>query len=231
MIEINLLPEDMRKKEPRFKKIDLSGISVKNIPIIKVVTGAAIILVVVPILLFVLNTALDSNLVSLQKRYNALLPQKKEADLLKSRVEAAGKRVATIDALMTKRFSWARFLNDLSDSVTQGIWLTEVQYGEKRGEKSAPAVAQKLANGKMRTDKAKPVGFTMRYVAISGFASTMGEQGTALVGKFIKSLKENDSFYSHFSSIDLGSIKSEKLDAQEAMNFTITCLFKESEQL
>ncbi len=55
----------------------------------------------------------------------------------------------------------------------------------------------------------------------------MGEEGTASIGKFIKSLKDNNSFFSDFSDIDLGSIKRDKVNDQEVMSFKITCFFKE----
>jgi hypothetical protein len=54
----------------------------------------------------------------------------------------------------------------------------------------------------------------------------MGEEGTALIGRFIDKLKNNLSFYSDFSDIELGSIKREQSSGQEIMTFKITCLFK-----
>ena len=54
----------------------------------------------------------------------------------------------------------------------------------------------------------------------------MGEQGTALVGKFIQGMKDDQSFFSDFSDIKLESIKSEKVLDQEVMAFQITCQFK-----
>ena len=67
-----------------------------------------------------------------------------------------------------------------------------------------------------------------KYLIISGFASTVGEEGTALIGKFIKGLKDNSSFYSDFSYIELGAIKRDRIEDQEVMSFRLTCLFKET---
>jgi hypothetical protein len=67
----------------------------------------------------------------------------------------------------------------------------------------------------------------LRYLIISGYASRLGEEDTALIGKFMKALKENPSFYSDFSDIELGTIKRDKIEDQEVMGFKITCLFKE----
>ena len=75
----------------------------------------------------------------------------------------------------------------------------------------------------MKTETQK---VNVRYLNISGYASSMGEQGTALVGKFINGMKESPAFFSDFSDIKLESIKSEKVLDQEVMSFQITCQFK-----
>jgi hypothetical protein len=54
----------------------------------------------------------------------------------------------------------------------------------------------------------------------------MGEQGAALVGKFIASMKDNPLFFADFADIKLESIKTEKMFDQEVMRFKIICLFK-----
>jgi hypothetical protein len=68
-----------------------------------------------------------------------------------------------------------------------------------------------------------------KYIVISGYASSMGEQATLLIGRFMKSLKDDEKFYSDFSDIQLGAIRSDKIDQQEVMSFMITCLFKQEE--
>ena len=75
---------------------------------------------------------------------------------------------------------------------------------------------------------AKPMAETAMAGALvmSGYASGVGEQGTALIGKCIKSLQDNKDFYSNIASVDLVSTKSDKVDKQDVMSFRITCLFK-----
>lgn len=229
MIEINLLPEELRKKEPKFKRIDLSGFDLKNIPVFKIVIISLSTLAVFHILLFTTGVFSKARLKSLTKKYNDILPKKKEADALKAQSIAINSKVRTIDELMVKRFSWAKELNALSDSMTPGIWLSEFNYDEKIGEK--PASPRAVINSKGKREVSRPAieKVLLRYLIISGYASSMGEEGTALIGKFIKSLKDNSNFYSHFSDIELGSIKSERIENQEVMSFKITCLFKDSE--
>jgi hypothetical protein len=127
---------------------------------------------------------------------------------------------------MVKRFSWAKKLNDLSDSMTPGIWLTELSYDEKLGEVQRPALPSPLKKKGANENAPTTEKVVLRYLTISGMASSMGEEGTALIGRFIKNLKANNEFYSDFSEIELGTITREKVDDQEVMKFNITCLFK-----
>ena len=108
---------------------------------------------------------------------------------------------------MGHRFSWARKLNALGDAVTPGIWLANLSYAEGPSGREAGS---------------------SRILVLTGYAAGAGEQGAALVGKFIKSMKDHPAFYGDFSDIALGSIRSEKVEGQEIMNFRITCLFKEN---
>lgn len=228
MIEINLLPEEFRPKEPRFKKIDMSGVSLQNIPVINIAIGIAAALVALHVILFVIGAYGRVTYGALSKKYNEILPQKKEADTLKVQVDVINKKVSAIDGLMVKRFSWAGELNALSDSMTPGVWLTNLSYEEKEAERTAQGHGQGN-NKKQEAVRSRGEKTTLMYLIISGYASSMGEQGAALIGKFIKSLKDNPALSSHFSEIELGSIKSDKLQDQEVMSFRITCLFKNTE--
>ncbi len=82
MIEMNLLPEEFRKKEPQFKSIDLSkfNVNIQDIPVLKIAGGVASALVVIPIILFLIGIYAKINLGSLEKRYKVVSPKKKEAE-------------------------------------------------------------------------------------------------------------------------------------------------------
>jgi hypothetical protein len=112
---------------------------------------------------------------------------------------------------MGKRFSWAKKLNALSDSMAPGIWLSDLEYDERPLSNNNSAKGAVSIPGKL---------------IISGYAAGIGEQGLALIGKFVKSLKENNAFYSDISDIDLVASKSDKVESQEVMNFKINCVFK-----
>jgi hypothetical protein len=221
MIEINLLPEESKKNKRSPSKTDLSALSMSSLPIVGILVSAVGAVLLIQLILFVLGTMNGATLKSLTLEYNGILPKKQETEKLKIRVDEMNKKVGSINELMVKRFSWEKKLNALSDAMTPGIWLTELNYEEKlsdaaniepAGKKGGQAVGSSLA----------------RHLILSGAASNTGEEGTALIGRFIKSLKDDPAFYSDFSGIELDTIKREKIDEQEIMIFKITCLFKAS---
>lgn len=228
MIEINLLPQEYRKKEPRFKGVDISQLNLQSIPVIYIVAAVVGFLIIAQALLFALGFYAQARLNGLAKIAAVLSPDKKEFDALNANAISTGKKIRAIDELLVKRFNWSAKLNDLSDSLTPGIWLTGLSYDERSIEKYVALVSPKQAADPSQPPKMLKQITTSRYITLSGYASGAGEQGAALIGKFIQSMKNNPGFYDDFNDIVLGSIRSEKVEDQEVMDFKITCLFKDS---
>lgn len=228
MIEINLLPEELRKRKRTAPKIEITSIKFEKIPFIKIAVITAALIIAIQIILFGFGIIGGIGCNILEKNYKQILPEKQEAEQLKTQISKMSKKISAIDELMVKRFSWAKKLSDLSDSMTAGIWLTQLEYDEKVTERPRVISDTNVSKGKenLGSDKTATEKVFERYLIISGAASSMGEEGTALIGRFIKNLKGNPSFYSDFSDIELGSIKREQVSGQEIMTFKITCLFK-----
>ncbi len=207
MVEINLLPQELKPKHSLFSGTDFKGLDINSIPILKIAAGIGACLVLAQLAVSLIWIISNAELRSAAKRYNEISPEKIVADALKAKVADINKRTGAIDELIVKRFSWARKINLLSDCVTPGIWLSEVYYDEK-------PVTDKTTTARLGA------------LIINGYASGAGEQGTALIGKFIKSLQDNKNFYSDMASVDLVSTKSDKVDKQDVMSFRITCIYK-----
>jgi len=224
VVEINLLPEEMKnKKDAGHKQVDASLLQLDKIPVVNIIVGLAIVLVVIWVLLFFVGMHSQSTLKELTVRADKILPEQKESARLKAESAQMAGKVGAIDELMVKRFRWAEKLNELSDAMVPGIWLTELSYDEKVNQASQESAS---AKGKKGTGKSFDKSI-VRYLTISGCASGSGEEGTATIGKFIKNLKTSESFYSDFHDIELGTIKRDKAQDQEIMSFSITCAFKE----
>jgi hypothetical protein len=221
MIEINLLPPELKKSRRSGPKIDMSKVDFTKLPMLKIAASAIGLIAAVQISVFAFGVLFSVFCGSIERRYNEISATRQEAEKYKTDISQMTRKISAIDELMVKRFSWAKKLNDLSDSVTAGIWLAQLDYDERTIERPKAQPAGAKADARQSTEKALE-----RYLIISGAASSMGEEGTALIGKFIEKLKNNPSFYSDFGDIELGNIKREQSGNQEIMTFRITCLFK-----
>jgi len=203
MIEINLLPEETKKKKHSAPKIDVSAMSVPSFRIVSIAARSAGVILIIQLILFAIGSMSGAAFKSLTLEHKDILPKKQETEKLKIRVGVMNAKVGAINELMVKRFSWEKKLNALSDAMIPGVWLMDLNYDEK--------LTENVLSG---------------YLVLSGAASNMSEEGTALIGRFMKSLKDDSAFYSDFSDIELGTIGREKMDEQEIMTFKITCFFK-----
>ncbi len=227
MIEINLLPEESKKKKHAVSKMDVSKIDFKSIPIMNIALIIVGGIAAIQIFLFAVSTAGGLGFNVMEKEYKEIFPKKQETQILKTQMNRMSNKVVAIDELMVKRFSWAKKLNDLNDSMTPGVWLMALEYDERLTEQPRAADANLMKKPSLQESKAaSPEKVLLRYLIISGAASSAGEEETALIGRFIKSLKSNSDFYSDFSDIELGTIMRENVEGQEVMTFKITCLFK-----
>lgn len=116
MIEINLLPEELRRKERLKlpKEFYIIGISMLGFLIILHATTGMLI------------EWRKHRVVKLNRRWTELAPLKKEIDIVKQELADLNQRVEGIDQLMVKRFLWSEKLNQLSDLIVPGIWLREL---------------------------------------------------------------------------------------------------------
>jgi len=118
MIELNLIPEEFKKKKKKFE-----------IPEIQIAPVAAVfagILVVVQLFLGGIVLIGKAQLAALDKTWQGLEPKRQVLDDLKKSITFTDKKIKSLEVLMEARVSWAELLNALSDSLTANIWLTEL---------------------------------------------------------------------------------------------------------
>ena len=120
MIEINLLPPEMRKK-----KLELP-----EIPLIPVGVGILCVFVIGSLILGLVVHRKNSQLKILRREWAEKLPLKNEADGLKAEAERLRREKVLLEDLSKRRFLWSAKLNSLSDLIPMGIWLTELSLDE-----------------------------------------------------------------------------------------------------
>ena len=116
MIKINLLPEELRKKDERINIL-------AELPIQR----GAIIFVILFFVLQGLASAyafyLSSHFKVMKAESAALMAANREIAAQKSSILLIKKRIEKADTVTLRPFYWSSLLKALSDSVTKGVWL------------------------------------------------------------------------------------------------------------
>lgn len=217
MIEINLLPQGLKRKKPTIK-LDLA-----SLPILRIGIIFAVSLLVIYILMILGTQVVKFNLVQLNNKWQSMSEQKKELDAIKKEIADLDEDIQIISRLEIEKGVWSRRLNAISDSLTVGIWLRELLVQEVVSTEKVKTQDQQ-AEGATRE---RPKKRTKKYLNISGTALMVGTDGMANVGKLMNSLKSNKDFFENFQDMQLGSIQRRLIKGVEVMDFTIVCLFKE----
>jgi len=221
MIHINLLPKELQKKKKSFKIPDITMIFLPT------VLGLIGVLVLVQVLLMTVKNFKSKAYVRLDKEWSETLPHKQEVTTLKLEVRTIQQKVLAIDNLMIKRVLWARKLNQLSDAMIPGIWLTGLSLDKKSVSAKSPA-KQQLRRGRRAAQAPVESRREVWFLNLEGRASSTYGDETATVGRFIKSLKEDEEFFKEFSKIELEIMQRRIIKDIEVMDFRVSCYFEEA---
>lgn len=223
MILVNLLPADLRRKEA--PKINMPELPVKKTLLIAgaLVLSAQILMSLASLFYSVRigmvrreSSSLDSELIDVRK--------------IKSRMTAAGMRLKEIKGLTDRDFYWASLLNELSATVSRGIWLRSLAI-----EKSAPPAPAKPVKrsedatkaGSVKRAAASAPADSVSVLVLEGSCTGGAGQETALIGKYLQSLRDNAFFSGLFGKqIDLSNIVQRKVGDLEVYDFMVRLRFK-----
>ncbi|MFC1667733.1 PilN domain-containing protein [Candidatus Omnitrophota bacterium] len=193
IIEINLLPEEMRKQKKYPFKLDLEMGKVK-ILIGGIAVGALILLFIV----------LSLGSFVRKRQIVRLTVEEQRTAAQKSQVEAVDKEISILKTKMNalgditrRRFLWSKKLNELSDLVLPGIWLTRIY-----------------------TDSEE-------RLMIEGSVISKKGKAMASVGKFMKNIRERGSFFQDFSNIKLETVYQRSAEVRDVVDFEISLYFKD----
>jgi Tfp pilus assembly protein PilN len=123
MIQINLLPPDMRRKES--PKILLPEIPIKKTLVI--VAGSIIAL---QLLLSLAAGVLAFQSGATKAAIEKLSSEVAETRRIKEASVGALNKLKDIRTLTNKKFYWASLLNAITDSVSKGVWLRSLSLDE-----------------------------------------------------------------------------------------------------
>lgn len=217
MIELNLMPKDMRMIDSRKKKASFD-FKMPNIPPTPVIIGIIAVIIISQIALGIVSLVQKAQLSRISKEIADIAPQQAIAAVLKREVDELSSRFTAIEGLTHGSIVWSKKLYDLSNAMIDGIWLSSLSLNTETPRAISPAYA---AAGRPQDTNSR------QTLLLTGFAiSSSRAEETATVGKFIDSLKRNEGFFRDFDDIKLSSIQRESYGNADVMGFTLVCYFK-----
>ncbi|MCG2714203.1 MAG: PilN domain-containing protein [Candidatus Omnitrophica bacterium] len=199
MIEINLLPEELRVK-----------IKTKSAEYSTVTKPAAfsqeqLFVYAIPILLFVLvcahiyfaviSISKNNQLVALNRKWVELAPQKKGVDEFNNEYSAVSQDASLAQLLTGKRILWAEKLNKLSLNLPSGVWFNEITINAKD-------------------------------IVIQGSVISFAKEEVNLINKLLENLKEDSEFSKDFVSFELSNVKKKNVGGYDIADFILTGALK-----
>ena len=221
MLEINLLPEELRRKKSQFV---MPQINVSSLPIF---IGAVALLISFHVILLVILNINKGVYTKMSKEWEQSEPLKKSIELVKRANIVTTGNVGAIEDLMAKKVSWFKKLNELSDLITPGVWYTRLSIDEKTiilEEKAQPGRKKLRGKGTGIQAGRKQI----YYLVIEGEVSATYGEELAIIGKYIDGLKRDKAFFKDFSNIELDSTKLHTILDNDVMHFSINCYVKEN---
>lgn len=141
MIEINLLPEKLRKKK---RTRETPTVQIPKELIIGLVGGLVCLLIIIHLILLTFTLGAKVKLSVLEKQWNELTPAKQKVDVIKQEISSIESKMKYMVSLRAnKRILWAKMLNEISDNMVRGAWLTRVYFGENTLKIEGSAVSKK----------------------------------------------------------------------------------------
>lgn len=126
MIEINLVPENMRKKR-RSRSAGGAPLALPREALIGIVGGLGVLLVVVHLLLQGLVTIKFMQLKSYESRLSPVGGGKENVDQMLERLKLLQAKYKSVEQIVGKdSIRWSEILNEISNNLPRGVWLSRI---------------------------------------------------------------------------------------------------------
>ncbi|MFC1806849.1 PilN domain-containing protein [Candidatus Omnitrophota bacterium] len=217
MIELNLLPKHLRAQVKKKKDVVVTKVAMPKLAPTPVIIGLIAVLLLSQIITSVVAMRQRKSLALLSAALKSVAQDHREAIEIKKELDALNGKVSIIDSLAHGSLIWSKKLSDLNDSMIDGVWLTSLSVGLE-------VVKAKLFNRSI-VGATPPQDKQILILKGTAVSPNPGEE-TAVVGKFIESLRSDEGFFGDFEDIKLSSIQRRALGSSDVMDFTIVCYFQ-----
>jgi Tfp pilus assembly protein PilN len=124
MIEINLLPEEIKAKKVSSQPTPFDNL-VYLLPVVLV------IVLITHMYLGIVYATRSQVLAGFEKRWRTMEPQRQEVMGMKSELDASSSETRIVQAYTAKRVLLAPKLNRLSLNLPPGVWFNNIEFGRK----------------------------------------------------------------------------------------------------
>lgn len=199
MIEINLLPEELRVKI----KGRNSEQAIVSSPKVLIQEQVFIYAILAMLVLFILAhfyfaallISKNGQLVSLNRKWLNLAAQKKALDEFNQEFSSTSKDASVLAQLSRQRIIWAQKLNALSLYLPAGVWFNDIL----------------LNSGNL---------------TIRGSVISLQKEEVGLINRLLDSLKTTLEFSKDFSSFELSSVQKRSLGGYDIADFVLVGILK-----
>ncbi|MDD5465430.1 MAG: PilN domain-containing protein [Candidatus Omnitrophica bacterium] len=199
MIEINLLPQELRvkTKEKTLEQVmvtTMTGVSRDKLFIyaIPVLLG---LFILAHLYFAVIGIAKGGQLASLKRKWTALEPRKKILDEFNRQYSAVSQDAGLTQFLISQRILWAQKLNKLSLNLPAGVWFNDLSLGKQN-------------------------------LIIQGSVISLQKEELVLVNKLLDNLKSDKEFFKDFSNFELSNAQKRNIGSYDVADFVLVGALK-----
>lgn len=209
MLELNLLPKNMRGLKARKLKLAHRMKFVKLGSVLVVITFGVIFFI---LMLFAQTSR--RNVSRLESEHANLEPKMSELESIEEEVEEIKDKLSVLKTIMHQDVKWSEIMEGLSRSILENVWLTSFE----------ARIARSGGDFQRRGRTADAGNLTLR-----GYVLGESEYATSQVAQLVTSLKNELRFSQYFRNIELENMQSTEIEGEQTMNFVIKCDFSGKE--
>jgi Tfp pilus assembly protein PilN len=206
MIEINLLPKELRKTGKGFV------LSKNNLYLLVGGTVVIILMILVTTFQTLKLKSLDRKIMEAQRKKEQLRENIQMVDAINELKNNIIRRMSGIQNLDKNRSTWIEVFQDLSDRVPEYVWLSSFKETPKQQPKATPTPA---AGSEASQDTVKKVTQKQAFISdmtIDGYSLSINN-----LAIFMINLMRSD----YFKNIELNFVKAEAVEDQKVFVFQL----------
>lgn len=199
MIEINLLPEELKIKTKGHSFDQALGKKplelIQDQVFIYAIAAILVLFILAHFYFVVLSISKNGKLVSLNRKWLALATQKKALDEFNQEFTATSQDAGALAQLSRQRILWAQKLNELSLRLPSGVWFNEI-----------------LLNGNNLT--------------VRGSVISLEKEEVSLINRLLDNLKTAGEFTKDFSGWELSNVQKRSVGGYDIADFVLVGALK-----